>query len=160
MLRTSETLSLTEPLLKYCRFGSVGRSGHQGLNRGGLRPVTVFFQRLGPARGILAHPDRWVINPRVAIRFAAGEQNEDRADHFMGHGDDGLLVAFAGYQAWVLVGQGAVGSPGGIGDFAHQVADGVVALTGLTGLALAGTLGLPGLEERPRRRSGRRRRTR
>jgi hypothetical protein len=124
MLRTSEILSLTEPFLKYCRFGSVGRSGHRGLNRGGLRPVTVFFQRLGPARGTLAHPDRLVINPRVAIRFAAGEQNEDRADHFMGHGDDGLLVAFVGHQAWVLVAQGV----GGIGGFAHQVADGVVAL--------------------------------
>ncbi len=128
MLRTSETLSLTEPFLKYCRFGSVGRSGHRGLNRGGLRPVTVFFQRLDPARGILAHPDRLIINPRVAIRFAAGEQNEDRADHFMGHADDSLLVAFAGHQAWYFVGQGAVGSPGGIGGFAQQVADGVVAL--------------------------------
>ena len=136
MLRTSETLSLTEPFLKYCRFSSVGWSEHRGLNRGGLRPVTVFFQRLDPARGILAHPDRLVINPRVAIRFAAGEQNEDRADHFMGPGDDSLLVAFAGHQALVL---GAVGSPGGIGGFAQQVVDGVVALTGLAGLALAGT---------------------
>jgi hypothetical protein len=127
MLRTSETLSLTEPFLKYCRFGSVGRSGRRGLNRGGLRPVTVFFQRLDPARGILAHPDRVVINPRVAIRFAAGEQNENRADHFMGHGDDGLLGALRGTRLGYFR-QGAVGSPGGIGRFAQQVADGVVAL--------------------------------
>src|ERR671915_503520 len=130
MLRTSETLSLTEPFLKYCRFGSVSRSGRGGLNRSGLRPVTVFFQRLDPARGILAHPDRLVINPRVAIRFAAGEQNEDRADHFMGPGDDSLLVAFAGYQALVLVAQGAIRSPCGISCFAQQVADSVVALAG------------------------------
>src|SRR5438067_3707857 len=149
MLRTSETLSLTEPFLKYCRFGSVGRSGRRGLNRSGLRPVTVFFQRLDPARGILAHPDCLVINPRVAIRFAAGEQNEDRADHFMGHGDDGLLVAFAGYQALVLVAQGAVRSPGGIGRFAQQVADGVVAFAGLAGLALAGTLVVAGTQGGP-----------
>jgi len=128
MLRTSETLSLTEPFLKYCRFVSVGRSGHRGLNQGGLRPVTVFFQRLDPAWGILAHPDRWVINPRVAIRFAVGEQNEDRANHFMGHGDDSLLVAFARAPGLGTCRQDAVGSPGGIGGFAQQVADGVVAL--------------------------------
>jgi hypothetical protein len=63
----------------------------------------------------------------------------------MGHGDDSVLGAFAGHQAWVLlVGQGAVDSPGGIGRFAQQVADGVVALTSLAGLALAGTLGVAG----------------
>src|SRR5213080_4308286 len=128
MLRTSETLSLTEPFLKYCRFGSVGRSGRRGLNRSGLRPVTVFFQRLDPARSILAHPDRLVINPRVAIRFAAGEQNENRADQFMGHSDNGLLGALQGTRLGYFVGQGAVGSPCGIGGFAQPVADGVVAL--------------------------------
>jgi hypothetical protein len=62
----------------------------------------------------------------------------------MGHGDDGLLVAFAGYQALVLVAQGAVRSPCGISCFAQQVADSMVALAGLAGLALARALVVAG----------------
>ena len=53
----------------------------------------------------------------------------------MGHGDDGLFVPASGHQALVSVVQGAFGSPGGIGCFAQQIADGVVAFTGLASLA-------------------------
>ena len=77
----------------------------------------------------------------------------------MGHGDDGLFVPASGHQALVSVVQGAFGSPGGIGFmiaensltcsavqgafgspggigcFAQQIADGVVAFTGLASLA-------------------------
>ncbi len=53
---------------------------------------------------------------------------------------DGLLVGFPDHQALELGSQSALGHPGGVGTFAQDVANGVVAVASAARFALAGTL--------------------
>src|SRR5512144_502455 len=117
---------------------SVDRSGDRRFGWSGDRPIAVFFQSLNPARRIPVHHERLVIDPSIAIRLAMGEHEVDDTDHLVTEGDDGFLVALAPHQALIFAGEATLGSSGGVGGFAEQITDRMVALAGLTRLALAG----------------------
>ncbi len=70
---------------------------------GMLHDIAVAFQGLDPAGSILFHIRRSVIKPRVVIRLAAGEHEVNRANQFMGNGDNGFLVTTPNHEPPVFL---------------------------------------------------------
>ena len=84
-------------------------------------PEAELLQRLDPARGILGNACRLVIEPRVTIWQAAGQDEEDGTNQFVRQHDDSFLVAASDDEAVVFRGEDVFGASGGIGRFTEQV---------------------------------------
>lgn len=108
--------------------------------RAGSRPLADGLELLDPARCVLLRAHRAVVDRRVDVGRLAGEQGVDQPGHLVRDGDDRLLVRLAHHQASVLGRERALGHSRGVGAFAQDEADDVVALAGAARLALARTL--------------------
>jgi hypothetical protein len=103
-------------------MGSEYWDGRSGSGRGGLHlragrlwPIAVLLECPNPPGGALGHNRGFVVDRRVVIGFATRQYEVNRADEFVGQGDDGLLVAAANNQAIVFGTEYSLGFACGIG---------------------------------------------
>ena len=90
-----------------------------------------------PAWRVLLRADGGLVDALVERGLGSAERDVDQPDHLVCQGDDGLLVRLACHEALELGGQSALGHARGVGAFAQDVTDVVVALPGSARLALA-----------------------
>ena len=118
--------------------------------RVGGRPVAELLQYPDPARGVLGDAHRFVIDPRIPIRLATSEHEEEGAQELVCQGDDGLFVSPADDETLVFGAKHAFRSSGGVGGFAEQIADDGIALAGFAALAFPSRFMVARTQPRPR----------
>ena len=97
----------------------------------GVWPVAELFQCPDPTRGVLCDAHRFVIDPRIPVRLATSEHEEEGTDQLVCQGNDGLFVSPADDEILVFGAKHAFCSSGGVGCFAEQIADEGIALVAL-----------------------------